>query len=127
MSRSLFRRLHRRFGPRLLPRERDRLVERHRAQLARLLPFQLLTTRATGLQSRSVRVAVVGGGFAGLAAALALQDMSCQVTILEARPNIGGRVNSTRTYVPGRILERGAELIGRNHPTWIELAGAFGL
>lgn len=37
-------------------------------------------------------VLVIGSGFAGLAAARQLQDMGYQVTILEARDRIGGRV-----------------------------------
>lgn len=42
--------------------------------------------------SRSV--AVVGGGLAGLAAACALADEGCRVTVLERRPYVGGRASS---------------------------------
>lgn len=36
------------------------------------------------------RVAVVGGGLAGMSAALACADAGAQVTVLEARPRVGG-------------------------------------
>jgi hydroxysqualene dehydroxylase len=41
-----------------------------------------------------VRVAVVGGGLAGLAAALELVDTGHEVTIYEARPTLGGKVQT---------------------------------
>ncbi|XP_043700582.1 polyamine oxidase 2 [Telopea speciosissima] len=43
-------------------------------------------------QSRSPSVIVIGGGFAGIAAARALHDASFQVVLLESRDRIGGRV-----------------------------------
>src|SRR2546425_12861573 len=45
-----------------------------------------------------MRVAVVGGGLAGLAAALELVDQGREVTVLEARPTLGGAVQT----LPGR-------------------------
>jgi len=41
-----------------------------------------------------MRVAVVGGGLAGLAAALDLVDGGHEVTLLEARPTLGGAVQT---------------------------------
>jgi squalene-associated FAD-dependent desaturase len=41
-----------------------------------------------------VRVAVVGGGLAGLAAALELADAGVDVTVYEARPTLGGKVQT---------------------------------
>ena len=41
-----------------------------------------------------MRVAVVGGGLAGLAAALRLVDLGHEVTVLEARPTLGGAVQT---------------------------------
>ncbi len=41
-------------------------------------------------------VAVVGGGLAGLTAALRLADAGCQVTVLESRPRLGGLTHSFR-------------------------------
>jgi squalene-associated FAD-dependent desaturase len=41
-----------------------------------------------------VRVAVVGGGLAGLAAALELADAGAHVTLYEARPTLGGKVQT---------------------------------
>jgi squalene-associated FAD-dependent desaturase len=41
-------------------------------------------------------VVVVGGGLAGITAALGALDAGCQVTLLEARPRLGGLTNSFR-------------------------------
>ncbi len=41
-----------------------------------------------------MRVAVVGGGLAGLAAALDLADAGAAVTVYEARPTLGGKVQT---------------------------------
>jgi len=41
-------------------------------------------------------IAVVGGGLAGIAAALACGDAGARVTLLEARPRLGGATFSTR-------------------------------
>jgi predicted NAD/FAD-binding protein len=41
-----------------------------------------------------VRAVVVGGGLAGLAAALELVDAAHDVTLLEARPTLGGKVQT---------------------------------
>ena len=58
---------------------------------------------------RPVRVVVVGAGFAGMAAATELLAGGHEVTVLEARDRVGGRVWS----VPfgGTVVERGAEFV----------------
>jgi hydroxysqualene dehydroxylase len=44
----------------------------------------------------TLRVGVVGGGLAGITAALACADAGCAVTLLEARPRLGGLTSSFR-------------------------------
>jgi monoamine oxidase len=56
-----------------------------------------------------VRVAVVGAGLAGLAAADALVREGAEVVVLEARERVGGRVWS-RPFAGG-VAERGAEFV----------------
>jgi len=71
------------------------------------------------------RVVVVGAGFAGLAAADALRADGFEVTVLEARDRVGGRVWS----VPfaGAVVERGAEFILPQNTAVESLAARFGL
>lgn len=76
---------------------------------------------------KQTRVAVVGGGFAGLMAARWLGLSGFDVTIFEARNQVGGRVLSNSTFSRGRITEEGAELIGSFHTTWLKLAREYGL
>lgn len=50
---------------------------------------------------RPFRVAVIGGGLAGIAAALGCADAGGQVTLYEARPRLGGLTHSFRRDLPG--------------------------
>ena len=70
---------------------------------------------------------VIGGGFAGLAAANELFHAGYRVTVLEAQPRLGGRVLSLTDVVSGKVVEGGGELIGDNHPAWLSYAAKFGL
>lgn len=56
------------------------------------------------------RVAVIGAGMAGLAAARALRDGGADVTVYEARDRIGGRVWTSRLW-PGLPVDMGASWI----------------
>jgi monoamine oxidase len=59
---------------------------------------------------RGSNVVVIGAGFAGLAAALELRDAGLNVTVVEARDRVGGRVHSVQ-LANGEIAELGAEWI----------------
>src|SRR5437016_1452988 len=125
MSRSLFARLHRRFGRPISGRERLRRIEEHAARLREAMPVGLVGG-ARLATARAARVAVIGGGFAGTSAAWFASRAGMAVTLIEPRA-VGGRVSSRHDFIEGRILEAGAELIGTNHPMWIALARHFGL
>ena len=64
------------------------------------------------------KIAVVGGGLAGLCAAFELESLGYEVTVFEAQADVGGRTRSNHKIVPRRVVEEGAELIGRNHHAW---------
>lgn len=69
---------------------------------------------------------VIGAGIAGLAAAQYLHKAGHEVTILEAKDRIGGRVYTNRSFTDHPV-ELGAELIhGENAATW-ELVNRLGL
>ena len=53
----------------------------------------VVTIGGTGMTGR---VAVIGGGLAGITAALCCADAGCQVTLFEARPQLGGLTHSFR-------------------------------
>ena len=57
---------------------------------------------------------VIGGGLAGLSAALTLQEAGEEVELFEASDGVGGRVRSD--YVDGFILDRGFQLINSGYP-----------
>lgn len=76
---------------------------------------------------KRIDVLVLGAGAAGLAAARDLSHEGLRVTVIEARPRIGGRVltvHDPRAPVP---LELGAEFVHGEAPETLEVAQAAGL
>ena len=72
------------------------------------------------------RIAIVGGGIAGLNAALTLHDAGFATTVYEASNRTGGRMFSDRTtWANGQVTEHGGELIDTAHKTIIQLAKRF--
>jgi monoamine oxidase len=66
-------------------------------------------------QRRRKKCVVIGAGFAGLAAAYKLKTAGWDVTVLEARDRIGGRVFSHKFAGTDLICELGAEWVGESH------------
>src|SRR4051812_37067331 len=62
------------------------------------------------------RVAIVGGGLAGLTAAYRLKQAGVTAQVYEASDRFGGRCWSLRgAFADGQVAERGGELIDNDH------------
>lgn len=124
MARSLFARLHQRHAPR-----KTTGVTRREMLLTTLAAGAgvLLSDRGFAQPASRGRVVIIGAGFSGLAAAFELKSAGFDVRIVEARNRIGGRVLSFTDFVPGKVVEGGAELVGSNHLTWMAYAQRFKL
>jgi len=57
------------------------------------------------------RVAIIGGGFAGLAAGVALAGRGVAVSLFEARPRLGGRAYSFRDDETGEVVDNGQHVL----------------
>jgi squalene-associated FAD-dependent desaturase len=67
----------------------------------------------------STEVVVIGGGFAGLSAATALAEAGRLVTVLEARPALGGRATAFTDPATGERVDNGQHvLLGCYHETF---------
>jgi len=71
------------------------------------------------------RVAIVGGGIAGLAAAYFLQDHGLTVTVLEGSARIGGKL--AVSDVAGIAVDAGAEALLARRPEGVDLIRSIGL
>ena len=71
------------------------------------------------------RVAIVGGGIAGLAAAYFLQDRGAAVTVLEASPRMGGKLAVSE--VAGIAVDAGAEALLARRTEGVDLICSVGL
>jgi monoamine oxidase len=82
------------------------------------------------LGTSAPRIAIVGGGIAGLNAALTLADKGVAATIYEASTDrVGGRMHSDRSgyWSQGQVSEFCGELIDTGHTTIRHLARRFRL
>lgn len=68
------------------------------------------------------RVVVIGGGFAGVAAAVSLRARGARVTLIEARPTLGGRARSD--VLDDLPIDTGAQLITGGFARTVRLVGA---
>jgi squalene-associated FAD-dependent desaturase len=73
-----------------------------------------------------VKVAVVGGGFAGFAAAIALQERRHEVVLLERRGVLGGRATSSRDAVTGEDVDNGTHLMVGAYAATLDLVRRAG-
>ncbi|MFF5970536.1 flavin monoamine oxidase family protein [Streptomyces sp. NPDC012769] len=69
-------------------------------------------------------IVVVGGGYAGLAAALRLHDNAADFLLVEAADRVGGRV-LTETRPDGVPLDHGGQWVGPTQTRLLELAARF--
>jgi monoamine oxidase len=77
---------------------------------------------------RNMKVIVAGAGLAGLMAARDLESTGADVSVLEARDRVGGRVHTIRDgFVAGQHAEAGADLIESEQTLVIDLARELGL
>ena len=79
------------------------------------------------------RIAIIGGGVAGLAAALTLQDNGVYADVYESSGRVGCRMHSDwqefghSFWANGQQAELCGEMIDSNHKTILQLARRFGL
>ncbi len=116
---------------------RARSRGRPRADLGRRRLLQGATLLAVGSGAEAApapkrgaapKVAVIGGGLAGLTAAHDLARAGIDADVFEASQRLGGRCYSDRTtFTGGQIIERGGELLDTNHRHILHLARRLGL
>src|SRR5262245_37828196 len=82
-----------------------------------------------GRSGQTMKVLIIGGGFAGLAAAVDLTEAGNQVLVLERRSFLGGRAYSFRDRITGDTIDNGQHLMmGCYHSTlnFLKKIGAAG-
>ncbi len=86
-----------------------------------------LVSRPVLSQSKP-RVIVAGAGLSGLSAAYELSERGYEVTVIEGRDRIGGRVFTLRdSFLDGQFVELGGELLGDGYKRMLGYAQKFGV
>jgi zeta-carotene desaturase len=73
-----------------------------------------------------MNIVVIGGGFAGLAVAIQLQERRHQVLLLERRGVLGGRATSYRDATSGEDVDNGTHLMIRAYRETLDLVRRAG-
>ena len=81
---------------------------------------------STATGTRTADVAIIGAGFAGLAAALELEERGIDCVVLEARDRVGGRVLN-HELGEGKVVEVGGQWVGPTQYALITLAADTGV
>ncbi len=77
---------------------------------------------------QGISVLVAGAGLAGLVAARELSAMGADVTVIEARDRVGGRVHTIRDrFAEGQHGESGGDMIDEEHEELRNLVASLGL
>ena len=85
-----------------------------------------LSSNSIFAQRRKKSCVIIGAGFSGLAAAYKLKNAGWNVTVLEARDRIGGRVFSySLPQNKNLVCELGAEWVGESHERLKALCADF--
>jgi monoamine oxidase len=80
------------------------------------------------LAAGAPRIAIVGGGLAGLTCAYRLKQAGFQASLYEASERLGGRCWTRRgDFAEGQIAEHGGELIDQGHTQIRQLSQQLGL
>ena len=94
------------------------------------VPAEVLEVPESGLGGRPAnrkKIAIIGGGLAGLVAGLELKKEGHQVVILEAQNRVGGRIYTLRGFAPGLYAEAGGMRIPRAHDLTLKYCELFNL
>jgi len=79
-------------------------------------------------ENQTARIAIIGGGIAGLHAAYVLKNAGFPATVYEAANRVGGRMFTARNLMgQGLTTELGGEFIDSIHTDMLNLAKTFGL
>lgn len=90
--------------------------------------YQAQKAISTTVPHKTARIAVIGGGMAGLNAAYQLQKQGFTATVYEASDRLGGRIRSVTGAVgPGIVSELGGQFINSDHADILDLVQDFGL
>lgn len=112
-------------------RERQRTAAQPRVQRRTLVTGLSLSVASLALPAAcrvQPRIAIVGGGIAGLTCALKLADRGIASTVYEASGRVGGRMfSNTSLWQNGQVSEWYGELIDTGHSTVRALARRFKL
>lgn len=73
------------------------------------------------------RVAVWGGGFAGIAAAIRASELGDQVDLFESKPYVGGRAHSYREAKTGLIVDNGQHIFMGCYHACLKLMNQLGV
>lgn len=77
-------------------------------------------------RTMNTEVLIVGGGLAGITAALALRDSGLKITLVEKEPVLGGRARSWEDEETGDAIHNGPHIVMSKYPNMFKLLELLG-